>query len=274
MHFVDLLAGRLWRCARRPGEPPALLLDLGIPLGAAAPVRGCADEWIVAAGDGIALAGPRGEPYWLARPEADAPVPMRMNDAVCDPLGRFWATSMSADGRGAAGSLYRVGYDGAVQRMLMGLTVPNGPAFSPDGRVMYLADSAERTILRFGVDPVAGTLRGGSLFACLAPHEGRPDGMTVDDLGRLWVALWGAGQVRCYAPDGSVAGSLSLPTPHTSSVAFADGRIWVSTATHRLADPDPLAGAVLARETRVTAPAAACFGAPSVPSSAPGPRAA
>ncbi|WP_328866289.1 SMP-30/gluconolactonase/LRE family protein [Streptomyces sp. NBC_00304] len=268
MVFVDLLKGDLYRCADTPGRAPDRLLGLGVPLGAVAPVSGGGNsdgddgdsEWIVAAGTGIALVTEGGRPRWLDRPEAHAKLPMRMNDGVCDPAGRFWAGSMALGGDAPVGSLYRVDHDGTVHRVLYGLAVPNGPAFSPCGSLMYLADSAEGTVLRYPVDPRTGALGAPSLLARFTAAEGRPDGMTVDDEGLLWLALWGAGQVRCHTPDGVRVQTLDLPTPHTSSVAFGAGRMYVTTARHRLTVPDPLAGAVFARASPTTSPPARPFG--------------
>ncbi|KPC71623.1 gluconolaconase, partial [Streptomyces sp. NRRL F-6602] len=92
-----------------------------------------------------------------------------------------------------AGRLHRVGHDGSVTTVLDGLTIPNGPAFTADGTLMYLADSAEGRIDRFRVDPEDGRLLDRTAFAAFAPGAGSPDGMTVDDDGQLWVAVWGAG---------------------------------------------------------------------------------
>ncbi|MFD4577123.1 SMP-30/gluconolactonase/LRE family protein [Streptomyces sp. NPDC058417] len=285
LHFVDLPHGVLYRCGRPPepaprtpgapgapgapaqasppvppAAPPAVLLDVSMPLGAVAPARFGGRAWVLATGPGIALADGRGRLDWLDRPEDRPGRTMRMNDGVCDPSGRFWAGSMDVGAAPGAGSLYRADPDGRVHRVLDGLTVPNGPAFTADGAVMYLADSARGTVTRYDVDPATGRLGRAEPFTRLAPGEGRPDGMTVDDEGNLWVALWGAGRVRCHAPDGRVVGTVTVPTPQVSSVVFGGGRMSVTTARHGLARPDPLAGAVLARPSPVTAPPARPYG--------------
>ncbi|MEU9671760.1 SMP-30/gluconolactonase/LRE family protein [Streptomyces bobili] len=257
--YVDLLRGDLYRWSGLFDGPPEAVLSLGMPLGAVAPVAEPAGGWVAAAGDGVALLRPGDPPVWLARPARRADRAMRMNDGVCDPAGRFWAGSMDVGAASGAGGLYRVDTDGSVHQVLDGLTVPNGPVFSTDGRLMYLADSAQGTITRHTVDPATGVLVGTEVFVRFAVREGRPDGMTVDDRGDLWVALWGGGEVRCYGPDGSVRRSISVPTLHPSSVAFGGGRMFVTTARHRLGRPGRLAGAVLTRPSRVTAPAALAF---------------
>ncbi|MFF7738865.1 SMP-30/gluconolactonase/LRE family protein [Streptomyces sp. NPDC007984] len=256
--FVDLLRGDLYRC-RALSAGVRRLLSLGVPLGAVAPAADAGTGWIAAAGDGIALCTTSGRVHWLARPAAVRGRVMRMNDGVCDPAGRFWAGSMEAGAADGAGSLFRTDPDGSVQQVLDGLTVPNGPAFTADGKRFYLADSARGTITRHTVDPATGALAGSEPFVRLTPREGRPDGMTVDDDANLWVALWGSGQVRCYAPDGRVLRIVAVPTAHPSSVAFGGGLMFVTTARHRLRRPGPWAGAVLARTSTVTAPPACAY---------------
>ncbi|WP_328793170.1 MULTISPECIES: SMP-30/gluconolactonase/LRE family protein [Streptomyces] len=108
---------------------------------------------------GIALLAPDGTTDWLARPEGHARVPTRMNDDACDPHGRSWAGSMPYDGTTpGAGNLYRTDHDGTVHPVLEGLTIVNGPALTPDGRTLYLADSATRVIHRCPLDPAIAYL--------------------------------------------------------------------------------------------------------------------
>ncbi|MEU9705788.1 SMP-30/gluconolactonase/LRE family protein [Streptomyces sp. NPDC047981] len=253
--FVDLLRGDLYRVRGVGGGSPELLLRLNMPLGAVAPTSGASSgRWIVAAGMGIALADARGGLDWLARPADRPDRAMRMNDGGCDRAGRFWAGSMEVGAALGAGSLYRVDPDGTVHEVLDGLTVPNGPVFTADGCLMYIADSARGIITRHPVDPASGALGEPARFASFPPEAGRPDGMAVDDDQNLWVALWGTGRILCLAPDGRRLRTVHLPTPHTSSVAFGGGLMFATTATHRLDRPGPLDGAVLAAGTGVTAP--------------------
>lgn len=213
--YVDILSGRLFEL--RDGTDlatPRQLARLDVPLGAVAPVGDRPGAWIAAAGTGIALLTADGALEWLDRPEDRAPVAGRMNDGVADPAGRFWAGSMAYDGTPGAGSLYRTDPDGTVVRVLDGLTIANGPAFTADGTTMYLADTAVGTILRCRVDPASGDLVGGpETFARLRDGEGSPDGMTVDEEGCLWVAMWGAAAVRRYHPDGHLLHTLTVPAP-------------------------------------------------------------
>ncbi|WP_028921146.1 SMP-30/gluconolactonase/LRE family protein [Pseudonocardia acaciae] len=239
--MVDILSGRLLELPSGLDGEPRTLVRLDEPLGAVAPRAG--GGWIAAAGTGIAVLAPGAGLEWLARPEDGAAQRMRMNDAVADPHGRFWAGSMAYDEVRGAGSLYRVDRDGAVTRVLGGITVPNGPAFSADGRLMYLADSAEGVIYRFPLDPDTGELGERGEFARLA--NGSPDGMLVDADGFVWSAVWGAGEVRRFAPDGIVDRVLPVPATQPTSVCLAGGTLLVTSATVGLAAPGEYDGAVL-----------------------------
>lgn len=262
--FTDILTGALLAApAAGPGAARSLA-RLDVPLGAVAPVAGRPGAWIAAAGTGIALIGPDGALTWLARPEDEAAVPMRMNDGCCDPGGRFWAGSMAYDAVEGAGSLYRADASGAVVRVLDGMTIVNGPAFTADGTRMYVADTYAGRIYVCDVDPRSGELSGRRLFAEVPPPDGSPDGMTVDDSGRLWVALWDGSAVRCYRPDGTVEATVPVPAVRPTCVCFGGGTMFVSTARFGLASPAPGDGAILYARTgslpaSTSAPAAAPF---------------
>jgi sugar lactone lactonase YvrE len=244
--MVDILTGRLLALPADLAGPPSVLLKLPDPLGAVAPLAG--GGWVAATGTGIALigagagAGAAGEVHWLARPEDGAPHRMRMNDGVADPSGRFWAGSMAYDTAEGAGALYRVDVDGSVHRVVGELTVPNGPAFTPDGELMYLADSARGVIYRYPVDPRTGGLGRHTEFATVA--DGSPDGMTVDAEGYLWSAIWGAGEIRRFSPTGSVDRVLAIPAGQPTSVCLSGGRLVATSATVGLVEPAESDGAV------------------------------
>lgn len=271
--LVDLLTGRLLEApahdragaaADGPGESPAALrtiAELPFPLGAVAPVADAPGSWIAAAGTGICLLSPDGGIDWLGRPEDDTPVESRMNDGVADPAGRFWAGSMAYDVTPGAGSLYRVD-PGGVTRVLDGITVPNGPAFNGDGSLMYLADTARSTVYRYCVDAASGALGRPEAFVTLAAGEGKPDGMTVDREGGVWIAIWGAGAVHHYLPDGALDRVVVVPAAQPTSVCLGgtDGRVLHITSASVGRDPaQPYDGAVFRLEVDVPGPPAHCY---------------
>ncbi len=251
LYVVDLLAGRLLMggSGDRPGLQ--LVLDVGQPLAAAAQRRGHPGSWVLATGTGLAVVDGAGRLEWLGKPEEGNRASARMNDGSVDGRGRFWVGSKSDEV--GAGSLYRLGADGGIVRILDGLTIANGPAFSPDGRWMYLADSAAGSVDRFSIRD-DGELGEREPFVRLAAASGppdgatgSPDGMTVDVEGHLWLAVWGGGAVHRYRPDGSLAAVLRVPATQPTSVCLGgpDGhRLFITSAHVGLSGPSPFDGAL------------------------------
>jgi sugar lactone lactonase YvrE len=251
--LVDIPAGLLLSTAPLAGDGPQALtelVDLPEPLAAVAPVRDAPDTWLAAAGTGFAVLA-AGEVRWLAAPEPVTTRPWRMNDAVADPAGRFWAGSMACDQSAGQGALYRLDPDGSVHTMLRGLTVANGPAFTADGRTMFLSDTPLGHVDRFDVDPATGELSGRRPHLRIPAEEGSPDGMTVDADGFLWVALFGGGAVRRYRPDGEPDRRIELPARQPTSVCLAGTTLIVTSGRGGLAEPGPDDGAVLVTDAGV-----------------------
>lgn len=185
-------------------------------------------------------------------PEPDLPK-NRLNDGRCDPVGRFWVGSMQDFGGPPVGSLYRLDGNHTCHRILPGITMPNGLAWSPDGRVMYLADSAMGYIRAFPFDLDQGQVGTGTLFVDTTQHPGKPDGAAVDVLGGLWSAEYGGWRVVRYTPTGTIDRVIELPVAQVAACAFGGpGRdtLYITTARQRLSptvlSSQPLAGAVFA----------------------------
>ena len=187
-------------------------------------------------------------------PEADRPS-NRFNDGKVDREGRFWAGSMDDDERLASGALYRLDPDRKWTRWQDGYGVTNGPAFSPDGRVMYHNDSARQLTYAFDLDK-AGTPSNRRIFARSGEGDGYPDGMTVDVEGCLWIAFWDGWCVRRFSPAGERLLTLRLPVQQPTSCAFggpALDRLYVTSARVGLStaalDMQPCAGGLFVLET-------------------------
>jgi sugar lactone lactonase YvrE len=181
----------------------------------------------------------------------------RLNHGACDPAGRFLVGSMALDGRTGEECLYRVGADGGVTIVDNDLTLSNGLAWSPDGSVLYSVDTAPAVIWARPYD--AGTGEGGARAAVLHIGDGSPDGLCVDTAGNLWVAVWGAGEVRCYSPAAERLATVTVPAPHTSSVAFVGPErdaLLITTARSQLSsvqlDAFPLSGHLFVAHVEAT----------------------
>jgi sugar lactone lactonase YvrE/DNA-binding IclR family transcriptional regulator len=188
----------------------------------------------------------------IAAPIAEGAA-LRLNDGRCDAAGRFWVGSLALDSTPDAGALHRLDPDGGAQQVLAGLHVPNGLGFSPDGRRLYLADSARRRVDVFDFDATRGTLADRRPFVALAEGEGVPDGLAVDAQGGVWIALWDGWRVVRHAPDGTLERVVHLPVPRPTSCAFGGpglGTLFVTSARVRLSAAQlaeaPLSGSVFA----------------------------
>ena len=142
------------------------------------------------------------------------------NDVVAASDGGIWFTDPTYgidshyEGERTAPELdgshvYRIDPDGSIERVADDFEKPNGLAFSPDERWLYVADTGAthredgpRHIRRFEV--AAGRLKGGEVFATCA--DGLFDGLRVDARGHVWTSA-GKG-VDCYAPDGDWIGRI------------------------------------------------------------------
>jgi gluconolactonase len=148
------------------------------------------------------------------------------NDLVVKSDGSIWFSDPSygidSDYEGDAAPnelgdqcVYRIEADGsAVARVAAGFVQPNGLAFSPDERWLYVADTGAthvadgpRHIRRFRVGPDGRALSGGEVFAQCG--EGLFDGLRVDAKGNLWTSA-GDG-VHCYTPAGELIGKIRVP---------------------------------------------------------------
>ena len=114
--------------------------------------------------------------------------------------------------------VYGVDPDGTLTLLVDDFTQPNGLAFSPDESVLYVGDSQDRIIRRYEAAD-DGSLAGGELFADMRGDDrrGAPDGMKVDEGGRLWTT--GAGGVWVLAPDGRRLGVFEMEE-HAANLAF------------------------------------------------------
>lgn len=159
---------------------------------------------------------PDGSRTWWPPLLADGP--SRLNDAQVDPGGGLVVGSLSRDGRAGQEVLLRVAPDGAVSVLDDDLTLSNGLGWSPDDRTLYSIDSVPGLLWQRPWDPATGAA--GPRRLLLGFDDATPDGLCVDAQGRLWVAMWGAGEVRCLAPDGALLGTVEVGVPHPTSCAF------------------------------------------------------
>lgn len=245
--WVDLHAGHVHRLT--PGAGDTVAVDVGVAVGAAAPVEG--GGFVLAAADGFRRVDAEGRTVWGPSRPDEMPDDARFNDGACDPQGRFFAGTVTRELRPDAAALYRLDPDGSIHTILEGVTESNGIAWSPDGATLYYIDSGEpRTRIRaFAFDAETGTLGASRDLVGFDPGEVVPDGLAIDVEGCLWVAMWAGSEVRRYDADGRLLACHALPVSRVTCPGFGgDGLedLYVTTAWEGLdaaeREAEPLAG--------------------------------
>ena len=182
-------------------------------------------------------------------PEHD-PATARFNDGKCDPAGRFWAGTMSLVKGKPLGGLYRLDADGSVHLMFRDVRTSNGLAWSLDRRTLYYIDTPLMRVDAFAYDDATGAIAGRRTVITIPPGIGRPDGLTLDSDGMLWVALWEGGRVTRWNPrTGELLQTVRLPVTRVTSCAFGGpdlDTLYITSAreglTHAQLAAQPLAG--------------------------------
>ena len=189
----------------------------------------------------------------IAAIESDRPPTNRLNDGKCDRAGRFWCASANTDHRTPTGALWRLESGCAPVLKQDGLIVGNGIAWSPDDRLMYLADTLAGRVWRYDCDIATGEIANRRLFISTDHIRGAVDGATVDADGCYWAALFRGGAVAQFDPKGKLVRHIQLPVSNPTMCAFGGANLDVlyATSASRFLDDaqlraQPLAGRVFA----------------------------
>jgi sugar lactone lactonase YvrE len=192
----------------------------------------------------------------------------RFNKGGCDGAGRFWTSSMHMGGLPGAGCLFCLDPERGLHIADTGLTLPNALAFSPDDSVLYLTDSAARTIFAYDFDVARGELGTRRVLVKIPPQLGRPAGLAVDTEGCLWSTHSDGWRLTRYSPAGEVLSFITLPVPSANGCGFGDadlGTLYIATARDRLSPRRlanaPLAGSLFSYRTGARGLAPGRFGA-------------
>ena len=166
----------------------------------------------------------------------------RLNDGVVDPSGRIWFGTMDNNEREKSGAFYCFANGHLKSTGIGGIAITNGPAVSPDGRILYFVDTLRGTIeaADIGED---GSLANRRPFVRIDPTEGHPDGPTIDSEGCVWISLYAGWEARRYSPSGNLVDRVRFPVANITKIAFggADLRHAFATTARQMLKPDEIA---------------------------------
>jgi sugar lactone lactonase YvrE len=217
LYWVDILSGTLFQYD--PDEKTNPACDIGEHLGAVALRE--QGGLVMAMQSGFAFFDPKTQKMTkITDPESHLP-DNRFNDGKCDPSGRFWAGTLSYNVEQGAGSLYCLDGEHKVDLKLQDLTISNGMAWNKERSKFFFIDTPSRKICAYDYDDTSGEISNPSVVKKLDKSEGYPDGMTIDQEGRLWVALYDGGKViRIDPANGETLFEVYLPVPQVTSCTF------------------------------------------------------
>jgi xylono-1,5-lactonase len=166
----------------------------------------------------------------------------RLNDGVVDPQGRLWFGTMDNNERAKSGAFYCFADGQLKQTELDGIAITNGPAVSPDGRILYFVDTLKGTIEATGIRD-DGSLGERRPFAKIEPTHGHPDGPTIDSEGCVWISLYAGWEAWRYSAAGELIDRVRFPVANITKIAFGGGDLSTAFATtaRQMLTPDQIA---------------------------------
>ncbi|AKH99697.1 gluconolactonase [Hoeflea sp. IMCC20628] len=184
----------------------------------------------------------------LLDPEPDLPI-NRLNEGKVSPCGKwFLFGSMDESGTNKpTGSIYAMSMTGELHKLVEGLVVANGLAWSVDGSTLYYSDSWASTIWQCDWNADIGKISSVRIFAEIAKQDGAPDGAAMDQEGCYWSAGVSAGCLNRFAPDGTLKSKIRLPVQAPTMPAFGppESETMYVTSHRRIQNPTDMDGGIV-----------------------------
>ena len=169
----------------------------------------------------------------------------RINDGRIDRAGNFVFGTMNEDQDAPSGSFYQYSSRSGLRRLdVGGVVIPNSICFSVDGRTMYFCDSPTGVIRQCEYDADSAGVANVREFTRYAEGRGLPDGSIVDSEGCLWNAVWAAGVVRRFDPNGRLLLEVPVPSRNLTCAAFGGDsldQLFVTSSRQEMSEQQLLA---------------------------------
>lgn len=174
----------------------------------------------------------------------DISIDLRLNDSKCDFSGRLWTGTMDKSCQFAKGCLYSFSSNKNISKKLENIVLSNGLAWTADSKTMYYIDSMTYSVKSYQFDLISGSIIFDKICISIPQVLGIPDGMTIDNDGMLWIALWGGFCVARFNPNnGEMLEKLHLPAPNITSCTFGGENgvdLYITSASDSLSSDDLL----------------------------------
>lgn len=191
---------------------------------------------------------------FLVSPESDTSG-IRLNDGKCDPAGRFWVGSMHFNQTKYAANLFQIQpnrNEVLSRKMQDSVTISNGIIWSLDEKTMYYIDTDRGNVRAYNYDKTTGNISKERVIITVSDTLGYPDGMTIDNEGMLWIALWNGDCVTRWNPNtGELLQKIEVPAHNVTSCAFGGENLetlYITTARLDMTEVElaakPLSGGV------------------------------
>lgn len=148
------------------------------------------------------------------------------NDLVCKSDGSIWFTDpqygimsnhegYESRSETIYNGVYKIDKNNMVTLLTSDIDAPNGIAFSPDEKIVYITDTGATGNI-FSYDVVDNLIKNKKVFA--TPRPGKPDGIKVDANGNLFSSAWDG--VQIYSPKGELIAKIQIPEQRTANLCF------------------------------------------------------
>lgn len=172
---------------------------------------------------------------------------VRSNEGACSPDGTLLLGTMAYSAAPGAGFVLAVDPAGRGSRVVDDVTISNGLAFTPDARFAYYVDSPLRRVDRFEWSTERGLYNRRAWGSLPGTVRGIPDGLAVDCVGGVWVAVFGGSCVVRFDSEGEVDEVVPLPVSQPTAVAFEGESLLVTTSRYGLGESAEVAAGALFR---------------------------
>jgi sugar lactone lactonase YvrE len=144
----------------------------------------------------------------------------RFNDGKVGPDGHYYIGTISTATEADA-AFYHVSPAGEMEQLLFPVGNSNGLAWNKEATLLYYCDTRSHQIDVFDFDGENHSIRNRRCVIRIPAELGSPDGMTIDDQGHLWVALWaGSGLLHIDPTEQKILEKLPFPAKNVTCCTF------------------------------------------------------